>query len=522
MLILYVANQHYYTLIYMILNNYRIILFLLICLSFVRMNAQVELAADDRKNEADVKIEDRFISAKLLITAGKKDDAIKLLDSIRRESGQVAAVYFELAKLYNEKKEINLTESNLSAAVKIEPSNKWIRLFEVNFLKELGRYEDAIKTLKYLSSLDLKEPDLYDQIVSLYIKNKDLQAALVTLDTKELNVGFSVNTILKRAEIYDNAGDVAKAVSELDKLTKKFPLDINYLRLIANMLHSNDKVKDAEPYLKRILAIDPNDTDARLGLVLLSNKSVSKEDYLLTLTPLVSNPDAPIDLKIKELLPYVQRHADTRDTILGKQLIGLCDRLVIAHPNDAKSHAIYGDVLMNNGDVTAAIRQYEKTLSINDRNFMVWEQLMYGLETLENYDELVKVSLQAIDLFPNQAISYYFNGKALAAKNEFKKAFSSLDEASLISAGSVSIESRVLTVKGELFLKQKNLSKAMEFVDQALEISNYRNSAAYELKGDIYKEQNDLKKAIIAWNQSKDLGNNTERLSNKLKLSIGN
>lgn len=506
----------------MTLNIFKVILVLSTISVFSQLSAQEDLVVDNRKGEADIKIEDRFVSAKYLIAAGKKDDAIKLLDSIRRESGQVAAVYFELAKLYNEKKEINLTESNLSAAVKIEPNNKWIRLYEVNFYKELGRYDDAIKTLKHLSSLDPSAPDLYDQIVSLYIKKQDLSAALATLDTKELNFGFSVNTILKRAEIYDNAGDVTKAVAELEKLTLRFPEDKNYLRLIANMLHSNDKVKEAEPYLRRILAIDPNDSDAKLGLVLLSNKSVSKEDYLVTLMPLVSNPDAPIDIKIKELIPHVQKHADTRDTILGKQLIDLCDKLVIAHPNDAKAHAIYGDVLMNNDDVTAAIRQYEKTLSLNNRNFMVWEQLMFGLEMVENYDQLTKISTEAIDLFPNQAISYYFNGKALAAKNDFKKAMSSLDEASLISAGKVSIESRVQTVKGEIYLKQKNYAKAMESADQAITLSSQKNSMAYELKGDIYKEQNDLKKAAVAWQKAKDLGNSSVRLVEKLKLTIGN
>ncbi|HMU05100.1 MAG TPA: tetratricopeptide repeat protein, partial [Saprospiraceae bacterium] len=141
---------------------------------------------------------------------------------------------------------------------------------------------------------------------------------------------------------------------------------------------------------------------------------------------------------------------------------------------------------------------------------------------VENYDQLTKISTEAIDLFPNQAISYYFNGKALAAKNDFKKAMSSLDEASLISAGKVSIESRVQTVKGEIYLKQKNYTKALESADKAIALSNQKNSMAYELKGDIYKEQNDLKKAAVAWQTSKDLGNSSVRLAEKLKLTIGN
>ncbi len=483
------------------------------------IQAQVD---DLRKSESDIKIEDRFVAAKYLVVAGKSDDAIKLLDTIRRESGPNAAVYFELAKLYNIKKDYVQTETNLNQAVKLDGDNIWLRIYEVNFYKDLGRFDDAIKTLKHLVNLNPKNPDFYDQIVSLLIKTNKLDDALLILNDKETNLGFSVNTILKKAEILDNAGRVLDAAKEIEKLIAMNPSDTKYYKLAASMLRSNDRFAEALNYYRKILAIDPNDQDAKLAVVLTSDKSITPDDYLTTLVPIIKNENVSIDIKIKELLPFVEKHAQSQDSVLGRQLINICDQLVIAHPNEAKSHAIYGDVLMNNNEVTAAIRQYEKTLTINDRNFIVWEQLMFGLEATENYDQLLKVSADAIDYFPNQAISYYLCGKSLAIKMDYKKAKSFLEEASLISAGNINILSRVASMEAFILLKQKTYVKALEKVDESLNLSAGKNYEALEIKGDIYKEQNNIIEANKWWTQSKLIGNKSLGLEQKLQNLKGN
>ena len=492
---------------------------ILLVFGHVRLKAQIE---DMRKSESDIKIEDRFMSAKLLIASGKKTEAIKLLDSLRRESEPSASIFFELAKLHYEAKDFNQTESNLKSAIRLQPDNIWIRQFEVSFSKDLGRYDEAINVLKHLVILQPKNDQYYDQIVQLHIKKNDLDAALVTLEDKEKNIGWSEKNVLKKAEILDNADRLGDAISMINTLVLKFPREKKYLRLISNMLHSYDKVGEAEPYLKKILEIDPNDIDAKLGMILLSNGKLDKDSYLTTLAPLMSNPDAPIDMKIKELLPHVQQHAATGDSLLGRQLIDLCDKLVIAHPNEAKSHAIYGDVLKNNEETTAAIRQYEKTLTLNNKNFVVWEQLMHCLNDVENYDQLLRTATDAIDYFPNQAIAYFFSAKSLIAKNDFKKATELLDEATLISAGNPNVESRVLTARAEIAFKKQEWSKAMELSNKALQVSKDKNADAMELKGDIYKETNDLKNAVVSWNKAKELGGNAARLAKKSETQKNN
>nr|MBK6499393.1 tetratricopeptide repeat protein [Saprospiraceae bacterium] len=477
------------------------------------LNAQAE---EERFNESEFVIQDRFVKSKFLVVSGKKDDAIKLLDSIRRDAPTNGTVYFELAKLFSEKKDYNQTESNLKSALKYSPDNFWFWDFAAEYYTQIGRTDDAKSAIRKMLDLQPKNAEVYNQLIDLDIKNNNPEAALMTLDAMEKNIGWSTNLTLKKAEILDKSGRTDEAIVQLNTLVTKFPKEIKYLNLITKVLHSNDRIAESEPYIRKILEIDPNDTDAKFAFILLTKSSLKKEDVLTALHPLISNPDVSIDLKIKELLPYVQKHAENNDTLLGRELTVICDKLVIAHPKEAKAHAIYADILKNSDNTIAAIRQYEKTLSLNKNNFMVWEQLMYCLDAVENYTQLSATANEAIDYFPNQAISYYFAGKAYIFLNDLKKSSSLLEEASLISAGNPAIESRIHTAKALTAFKQNDTKKAESLADIAIELSKDKNADAYEVKGDIAMALKDIKNAEKYWQKAIMLEGNKSRLQSKI------
>ncbi|MGB4958582.1 MAG: tetratricopeptide repeat protein [Saprospiraceae bacterium] len=504
----------------MIIKNTK---FILLFLFFIGLTTLLVGQEDDtRLSEADISIEDRFVQVKLLAAMGKRAEAIKNLDTLRRQSAPNAAIYFELAKLHYDAKDYNLTESNLKSAINLAPDNIWIRSFEAQFATDLGRYDPAINALEVLSTLRPKNPEYYDQIVQLKLRKQDINGALNTLDLKEQSIGFSQSNIIKKAEILDQAGRVDESINVLNTLVQKYPKEKKYLRMIIHVLHSNDKISASAPYMKRILEIDPSDQYAKFGLLMLSKKSLTEDDFMVSLYPMISNPEVPIDLKVKELLPLVQKHADTADTLLGKQLITLCDQLVIAHPIEAKAHAIYADVLKNDGKIIAAIRQYERTLELNKKVFVVWEQLMYALDEIDNPDQLQNVATDAIDYFPNQPISYYFLAKSWINKSEFKRANELLDEASLIAAGNKNIESRILTARAEISFRKKDFKNAMDEANQAIELSNGKNTTAIELKGDIYQANGDLKNALLMWKDALKNGGSADSLLPKINSPKNN
>lgn len=498
--------------------NFTINRFLTLLIIFYISTAVVQgQLPDNRKTEREIKIEDQFVQAKFLEISGKTDEAIKLLDTIRRASPENATIYFELAKLYYLNNDWTLTETNISQAKKIQPKKPVFREFEIEYFLAQNRTDEAISSLNYLLTLQPQNQNYYRELINIQKKNGRYSDALNTLNLKEKNLGSSDETTLMKAEILTLDGQINEAVIILKELASRNPQNTIYLKRIVNLLHTYGKIKEMEPYLKNILEIDPNDNDAKLGLILLSNSNLNEDEKLVTLYPLVKNSEIQIDIKIKELLPYLQKQALTEDSILNSQLIDITDVLVIAHPNEAKAHAIYADVLKNSGNIKAAIRQYTRTLELNKNIYAVWEQLMFCLNATEDYDKLDDIANEAIDYFPNQPLSYCFAAKAAQEKGNIKKSMSLLDDALLISAGNKEIESHVWVIKGEIALIQKNINQASEYVQNALNTSNQQNGDAWELKGDIAYTKDLPKEAANFWEKAIQSGGNKTRLLTKLK-----
>lgn len=500
----------------MVFGRYICMFAICLCLGKTVLPAQVNVTDIAGVTERSIKKEDRFINAKLLSVSGKKQEAIKLLDTLRKESPGDAAIYFELATLYRDLKDLQQTETYLKEAVRLAPENISVRIMEAELEEAQGRYKDAVKVVTKICLMVPKNPVYYQWKSDLYLKDKDVPGALQTLNDEELQIGFREKTVLRKAEILEKSGKLSEAIKILESLNERFPGEKKYLRIIINYLHANDKVSETTPYLKRILAIDPNDADAKLGLILLENKKLSKDDYLTTLTPLINNPEVSIDVKIKELLPFISEQSFSGDTSLVRPMISLCDQLVQVHPREAKAHAIYADILKNSGNLEAAVRQYNKTLELSRKNFLVWEQLMFCLYNLNDTEQLLARSLEVMDFFPNQPIPYWFAAEAYISLQMTEKAKSMLEEAGLIAAGNPEIESRIFMSKAKMAFLKKDLNGAEVAALESYRISNARNSMAAELLGDIYFEKKQYDLAKQYWKSALESGGNRLRIESKL------
>lgn len=104
------------------------------------------------------------------------------------------------------------------------------------------------------------------------------------------------------------------------------------------------------------------------------------------------------------------------------QLLELTKILVETHPDEARSHAIYGDYLLRERNLEDAISHYAKAIELDKNAFGVWNQLVLTLTDLKQYDELYRTTLSAIELFPTQPVFYLFNGIAAIQKKQYKEA----------------------------------------------------------------------------------------------------
>lgn len=461
----------------------------------------------------------QFIEAKSQNAIGRYDKGTKILEELYKEDRTNSDIAFELAKAYAETDEPTLVDKYAQIAIKNTPSNPWYSLFYGEYLMKNNQPESAINYFNNLKDIEPNKDEHYDRLARAYNYIKDYKKAISVYDQMEQKFGAIPEIIMQKFKAYDLLQDYDNAIAQVSRLVQKYPTNEDYLLVQAESYLTAGKKQLAMEAFKQVLEIDPSNTQANLALLGTGDKTENENLYLRSLLPIIDNPSINIDAKVKELLPYIQNLAAGKDLELKDALIEAGDRMIQTHPTDAKAFAAYADILYNSGNIKAAVKQYEKTITLDDNVFAVWEQLLYSLDELEEHDKLLIKSEECIDYFPNQAVGFYFHGKALTYINKYDDANETLDEALKIAGSNMILKSTILAGKGYNYITKGDLVRAKESIDKSLQIADNRNPVSYQALGNYYEAKKDIKKAISNWEKSIEMGNNSPKLIAKVEAN---
>lgn len=468
----------------------------------------------DRVDEKELMYQEAFLSARLDEISGKYEKAIASIKDLYKEDRSRAIFSYELSRLYwkigDEESAVSFGEKANST----EPTNEKYAVDLATKYEELGQHDLAAQKLETVLKNSSDKPLHYEKAAFNYLASGDPMKAISLLDELEGIVGVNEDLIRRKYDIYRTLKDHQAAEAELLKLKNKYPKDTRILNNIANFYKQTGQEEKSNKLYQEIVAINPNDTQASLALA--KTATVKNDDviYLRSLNHLFTKSDIALDTKVKELIFFVEDLNPQSDSTLIHVLKDITDNLRLLHSEEAKSHAISGDIAFKIEDDKQAIIHYKKTLELDSRNYMVWTQLMYALLKQKEVDELRKYSEEAIDLFPNQWFGYVMNGRANMAKNDFDLAQEILEEAQLVAGKNKSAKLEIVLAKAELDLVRNTPSS---------EVSNLFSKIDYgpleaERVGDLFAKYNAFEEAITYWKIAKKKGNDSDVLNQKIKL----
>ena len=303
------------------------------------------------------------------------------------------------------------------------------------------------------------------------VKAGEAAKAIKVYDQLEEKFGVNEDLSSKKYRLYLGLGNQKKAAEELERLVRSAPSNTDHKHMLASFYLQIGDEKKAEKIYNEILKIDPDDAYASIALAEKLKTGGDDVNFLRTLKVVYEKPDVSIDVKIKELIPYIHKLAETKDQQLAKIIIELAEILVQAHPTEAKAHAAFGDILYYSGDNETALEKYRKALEYNKYVFMVWEQVMYINMELSQFEELLKNSEQAIDYFPNQAKAYYFNGVAYGQLKKHVDAIGSLQQALIMSRKNPALRLDIYNHMAIEFYYLEKYDKSDTAFEEALKIN---------------------------------------------------
>ena len=390
-----------------------------------------------QKNKAS-REERKVREATYYFTEGVKYDiledyekALALFEKSLESDPDNAAAHYKIASILSRQGILDDALSHANQAIELNPDNKYYYLTKAEILTQQSNFEGAAQVYETLiDRLDKTDDYLFD-LAALYLYQQNFDQSIEAYNRIEQKYGLLPEVVVAKQRIYLQQNKLDKAIEEGERLIEAMPGESDYVIALAEIFISNGKDQEAIPYLEELLEMAPDNPEAELLLAKIYQNQGNDAEAEKHMGAAFTNPNLNLKLKLELVAKYIQELPDPETEQL---LTTLTDNILESHPDEAEAYILKGDFMNAIDSARQARNYYLQSLNYDETNFDVWQNMLtIEFQTLQETDSVVKHSEQALELFPNQAIVYFYNGAAHAALQNFDEAAYSLDQARRLS-----------------------------------------------------------------------------------------
>ncbi len=395
------------------------------------------------------------------------------------DAGNDAAMY-ELANLEKLQNDYVKAQQLLEKATSIAPDNSWYWTALADCYEKSNDIDKLENVFTQLIRLNPDKADNYFDKANVYYHQKKYDEALQVYDQVEKITGLTDDLLADRQKIYMKQNRTDLAVDQLQKMIEANPSQIKYDLFLSELYNTNNQQDKALKVLQDAEKINPKNGLVHLALADIYRDKKDYESSYNELSIAFAIPDVDIDQKIKIVLGYLPKFPDPDAKASALELSRI---ITVAHPDEAKAWALYGDMLLQNGKTKDAKAMYQKSISLNNQAYDVQEQLV-RIEIGENdIDDAIKDGENSLSYFPNQAWMNYLVGVAWLQKKDYNKAIGFLKNATSLEMDDKELLSQSYSALGDSYHALKDNNNSDDAYDKAL---SYNPDNAFTLNNYAY------------------------------------
>ncbi len=406
--------------------------------------------------------------------------AVDLFNRVLQIDPANDAAMYELANLKKLQNDYPKSQQLLEKAVTIAPDNTWYWTALADCYEKANDIDKLENVFTQLIRLNPDKPDNYFDEANVYYHQKKYDEALKVYDDIEKITGPTDDLLADRQKIYLKQNHVDLAAAQLQKMIEANPAQIKYYLFLSELYNANNGQDKALKVLQ-----DAEKLNSKNGLVHLALAEIyrDKKDYESSYNELsiaFAIPEVEIDQKIKIIMGYIPKFPDPDAKASALELTRI---ITVAHPDEAKAWALYGDMLLQNGKTKDAKTMYQKSVSLNNQVYDVQEQLV-RIEIGEGDNEgAIKDGENSLSYFPNQAWMNYLVGVAWLQKKDYSKAQGYLKNAMSLEMDDKELLSQGYSALGDCYHALKDNKNSDGAYDKAL---SYNPNSAFTLNNYAY------------------------------------
>jgi len=399
---------------------------------------------------------------------------------LQMEPSNDAALY-QLAELKVSKEDYTNAQGLLENAVAVNPDNKWYWMALTECYEKTNNATKLEGAFKQLIRIDADDTDYrMDYAKVLYYEQKYDDALKVYDQVIKMNGGMDDNVLAGRQKIYLKQGKIDQAAAEAQQMIDANPSEIRYYLLLAELYNSNNFEDKALKVLQTAEKTNPKNPQLHLALADVYREQKKYEDCYNQIELAFQSPDLDIDQEIKIISGYIPKFPDPN---AKASALELSKTITVAHPDDYKAWAMYGDMLAQNEKYADAENSYRKSVSIDAQHYEVYDQLVRIEISNSEYDAAIKDGEVALSYFPNQAWMNYLVGIAYSQQKKYDKAINYIKTATLLATDDKELLSLSYSSLGDCYHELKDDKNSDDAYDKSL---SYNPDNAFSLNNYAY------------------------------------
>ena len=443
---------------------FRIILPILILsgLFFTACSSQQRIAEEKAPEELPAPVSQikQLESSALLIDGSKQKmlgnftNAIVLYAEALERNPLNSAAAYELAKLHAQQGHVRDAENFIKHAIRVEPENIYYSLLlaDIYFLQQ--KNEEGLKVQRELARQRPNDLNIQISLLSTLLYTGKYEESFHIIDHIETISGFNNELSIQKQQILMEMGETDRAIEEAERLVSFFPNEPVYIEALADLYAQTGQTEKAYELYHRMLEVQPDNAMARLLLADYYRNAGNEEQSFQQLKKAFQNEHFTVEGKARILFSYY--YLSEEDSIYLEQAYELIDIMLDMHPDDPEANAIYGDFLYREERLEEAREYFYRAAQIEPSELRFWQQTLIIDSRLNAYDNMLKVSEEALEYFFEQPVLYFFNGLAHFQKKNYEDAVSAFRYGRDLTMADPEFQTEFLTLLGDSYHRLDN------------------------------------------------------------------